>query len=371
MDRDRRMNCLSSPAWTRSSTSPAVHQRGEQTVTEPAGMDPVLAELSYESIEMLRIFRHSGSFREVALRFGRDERTVSLQLMDVDKAFWSAHQVHILEREARRRAYQLTPAGEIFVSLLEPIGAATRDAIDAAVSGTWQAPAAQARTSGFLTLFANFTAHDFKTRMQHILWDTQAAAELLGPYAPDDVRELLQRIIASSRWMARQTEGLQAASGLAGSLGREPVSTQEVFDESCRMLAAVDQFVNQAAITRDSLPRVAANEILLRLLFQCLLQNACVNGRVGVPVAVHASAELVDGAWHFSIEDNGLSFPEDRIGSLFDPRVQGGQTGTDERGGGADLAFCRAIIEWHDGNIWAESGPEPGATFKFTIPDPR
>ncbi len=109
-------------------------------MSDHAVLDPVLAKLSYESIEMLRLFREIGSFKEVAFQFGRDERTVSRQLIELDSAFWSTQQVHILEREPQRKNYRLTPAGEVFVSQLEPITEVTRGAISAAASATRRVP---------------------------------------------------------------------------------------------------------------------------------------------------------------------------------------------------------------------------------------
>ena len=227
------------------------------------------------------------------------------------------------------------------------------------------------RTTGLLRRFADFSAHDFKTPMQHILWDSQAVAELLGTSATPRVRDLLERIIASSRWMQTRTEGLQAASGLTGNRSalREGVWSQKAFDESHRMLAAVDQFVNRATVTRDPLPRVVSNEVLLGFLFQNLLQNACKYGRVDVPVVVHVSAERYEHGWLFSIRDNGRGIPPDRISSIFEPYVRGENISADEPGFGIGLNFCRTIVAWHHGRIWVEPGGTYGSIFKFTIPD--
>jgi PAS domain S-box-containing protein len=226
------------------------------------------------------------------------------------------------------------------------------------------------RTTGLLARFADFSAHDFKTPIHHILWNSQEAADMIGPDADPELRELLARIVDSSRWVQRRTLGLQAASGLTqGRLpSRKLVSSEKAFDESREMLVAVDQFAKDATITSDPLPLVVSDEVLLGFLFQNLLQNACKYGRVNVPVTVHVSAKQVADAWEFSIRDNGRGIPQQRISSIFEPYVRGDNVGTDEPGSGIGLNFCRTIIEWHNGKIWAESGPGVGSAFKFTIP---
>jgi hypothetical protein len=89
-------------------------------------LDPILAALSYETIEWLRSFRDNRSFKEVAARFGRDERTIAQQLMRLDQASWVSQQAHILEREAGRGNYRLTQVGEALVERLERVSEPTR-----------------------------------------------------------------------------------------------------------------------------------------------------------------------------------------------------------------------------------------------------
>lgn len=103
-------------------------------------LDPILATLTYEIIAMLRSFRYERSFKELALRYGRDERTVSRSLLELDQAFWDTQRVHIIERELGRRTYRLTKAGEAFVNGLEPVPEMTQAAINAATAITRRIP---------------------------------------------------------------------------------------------------------------------------------------------------------------------------------------------------------------------------------------
>jgi hypothetical protein len=103
-------------------------------------LDPILATLTYEMIAMLSSFREERSFKELAARYGRDERTVSRQLLELDQAFWDTQRVHIIERELGRRTYRLTKAGEVFVNGLDPVPEMTRSAINAATALTRRIP---------------------------------------------------------------------------------------------------------------------------------------------------------------------------------------------------------------------------------------
>jgi DNA-binding transcriptional LysR family regulator len=101
-------------------------------------LDPIVAALTCENIEWLRSFRFEGSFKDVAARFGRDERTISQQLQRLDQAFWDGKQVRILARDGR--TYHLTKAGKAFVDLLEDVVQRTRIAIDGAAAATRHVP---------------------------------------------------------------------------------------------------------------------------------------------------------------------------------------------------------------------------------------
>ena len=66
-----------------------------------------------------------------------------------------------------------------------------------------------------------------------------------------------------------------------------------------------------------------------------------------------------------SVHDTGTGIPPEIQTQLFQKFVTGRVRG---RGSGLGLAFCRLVIEAHNGRIWAESTPGNGATFHFTLP---
>jgi light-regulated signal transduction histidine kinase (bacteriophytochrome) len=97
-----------------------------------------------------------------------------------------------------------------------------------------------------------------------------------------------------------------------------------------------------------------------------LIGNA-IKFRGSEPVRIHISAEESDGAWQFSLEDNGIGMEQkhtDRIFTIF----QRLHTREEYAGTGLGLAICKKVVERHGGVIWVDSQPGRGSIFNWTIP---
>jgi len=71
----------------------------------------------------------------------------------------------------------------------------------------------------------------------------------------------------------------------------------------------------------------------------------------------------------FTVEDNGIGIPADKMDNLFKKFYQIDTTLTRKHGGtGLGLSICKGIIEAHNGTIWLDKGYSKGASFKFTLP---
>ena len=120
-------------------------------------------------------------------------------------------------------------------------------------------------------------------------------------------------------------------------------------------------------IARDPLPTVDGDMTQLTQLFQNLVANA-IKFRADAAPDIRVSAERQEGAWLFSVRDNGIGIAaeyRERVFVLFQ-RLHG----RDEYSGtGIGLAICKKIVERHGGIIWVEATPGGGTTFRFTIPD--
>ena len=74
----------------------------------------------------------------------------------------------------------------------------------------------------------------------------------------------------------------------------------------------------------------------------------------------------VDANVEVIVADNGCGLPDDNAIKIFEAFFT-----TKPRGLGMGLAISRSIIEAHEGRLWAESNPNGGATFRFTLPVAR
>jgi signal transduction histidine kinase len=121
-----------------------------------------------------------------------------------------------------------------------------------------------------------------------------------------------------------------------------------------------------AVIQTTELPVVKAEFSLLTSLFQNLVGNA-IKFRGDKPPVIAVAAVRQDGAWLFSVADNGIGIaPEfaDRIFVIF----QRLHDRTAYAGTGIGLAMCRKIVEHYGGKIWLDTEYHPGAKFNFTLP---
>lgn len=128
----------------------------------------------------------------------------------------------------------------------------------------------------------------------------------------------------------------------------------------------------------EHMPKINADPLQMRQLFQNLIGNALKFHRPDVPPKVTIHSKITqpttddDGIYEIRVSDNGVGFDEkylDRIFAVFQ-RLHGRDS---YEGTGIGLAVCRKIVERHDGTITASSIPGKGSTFiiSFPIKKPR
>ena len=85
--------------------------------------------------------------------------------------------------------------------------------------------------------------------------------------------------------------------------------------------------------------------------------------------AISCHAKQTDNKIQVTVMDTGVGIAHENLEKIFDKFKQVGDTLTNKPSGtGLGLPICKQIVEYHGGSIWAESEPNKGAKFSFTIP---
>jgi signal transduction histidine kinase len=101
-----------------------------------------------------------------------------------------------------------------------------------------------------------------------------------------------------------------------------------------------------------------------------LLSNAIHHSPAGGTVLLVA-ARTADGV-EVTVTDRGPGFATGDLPRVFEKFYRGEQARSRATGGsGLGLAIAAAIIEAHNGRIWAENADGGGAIVGFEIPDSR
>ncbi len=97
-----------------------------------------------------------------------------------------------------------------------------------------------------------------------------------------------------------------------------------------------------------------------------LISNAVKYTRRQETAVIEIGQTTIDDQTVFFVRDNGVGFDMKWAGKLFAP-FQRLHRETEFEGTGIGLATTQRIVEKHKGRIWAESEPDCGATFFFTL----
>jgi len=112
---------------------------------------------------------------------------------------------------------------------------------------------------------------------------------------------------------------------------------------------------------------VHADENMIKTLIRNLVSNAIkftsADGKVEL-FAVENDAKV-----EVAVKDNGQGMNSENLDRLFKMETMHSTQGTKDEGGtGMGLILCREFVEKHGGKIWAESEPDKGSVFKFSLP---
>ena len=214
--------------------------------------------------------------------------------------------------------------------------------------------------------FLLHTCHDLRTHLRSIR--THAELLLRGPETPlvSGLAEPLGFIVDGARRIDLLVDGL-AGYSIALQIEKGSFQATPMGAILRAALARLDQEIrdNDAIVSYDKLPSVPGDPDRLIQVFENLLRNALRHRGEASP-RIHITAEKQAEEWRFAVRDNGPGVEPAYLESIFKPFER--LPAMERSGPGLGLAICRAIVERHGGQIWAESNDGTGCTFLFTLP---
>jgi PAS domain S-box-containing protein len=223
-----------------------------------------------------------------------------------------------------------------------------------------------------LEAFSYSVSHDLRAPLRHVSGFSDKLARHLGEDADEKSLHYLGIIGNSAKRMSQLIDDLLVYSRLGRSALRlQPVDMQSTVAETRAMLdanLAADGSPQQVAWKIEPLPIVVADENMMRQVWLNLLGNAVKYSSNRERSQVEVShRRLDDGSHEFCVRDNGAGFDMAYAGKLFGV-FQRLHKSSDFPGTGIGLASVKRVLARHGGGISAESEPDQGAIFRFTLP---
>jgi light-regulated signal transduction histidine kinase (bacteriophytochrome) len=218
-----------------------------------------------------------------------------------------------------------------------------------------------------LERFAYIASHDLQEPLRMVITYTQLLERAYHECFDTRGAQYLQFIVEGATRMKALVDALLEYARIGRDAPRlERVACAAVLDDVLTSLH-LTLAEAQAQVTWEPLPTVHADRVQLGQVLQNLLTNA-IKFRGAAPPRIHLSACKSHGQWQITCTDNGMGFAPEYAERIFLPFQRLYADRHTYPGSGIGLAICKKIIEAHGGRIWAESVPDQGATFRFTIP---
>ncbi len=217
-----------------------------------------------------------------------------------------------------------------------------------------------------LESFSYSVSHDLRAPLRAVDGFSQALLDDFGPQLPAEALRYVLTIRDGARRMGKLIDDLLTFS----RLGRAPLEKENV-NTGNLVLSALSELKSQQEgrninLLIGDLPPCNGDPSLLKQVWLNLLSNALKYTRKLDAAVVEIGCNATAERDVFFVRDNGTGFDMRYAGKLFGV-FQRLHRAEDFEGTGVGLAIVQQIITRHGGRVWADAGPDRGATFYFTL----
>lgn len=217
-----------------------------------------------------------------------------------------------------------------------------------------------------LEAFAYAVSHDLRAPLRSMSGFSQILREAAPAGLDEKSLHYLNRIHDASLKMSGLIEDLLNLSRVTRTtLAPHAIDLTQLWTEAAATVRERYPGLEVALTIQPGL-NLVGDARLLRIALENLLDNACKYSSVRSLAQIAIGAEQRnDECVHF-IRDNGIGFDMAYADKLFWP-FQRLHAESQFPGTGIGLVTVQRIAAMHGGRVWAESAPDQGATFFFTV----
>jgi two-component system, chemotaxis family, CheB/CheR fusion protein len=220
------------------------------------------------------------------------------------------------------------------------------------------------------TDFIAMLGHELRSPLNVLITALRALDETPDQSLRDQLPAMCLR---NARYMARLVEELLDLSRISrDELQVVPrrVSVQQVCRRAVELAGPVlEEHRQKLDLTLPPAPlRLFVDDVRIAQAIVNLLDNAAKYSPAGGSIRLEARERA--GRVAIQVQDEGAGIPEELVGKVFEPFVQGEPARSRARSGlGLGLALVRRIVELHGGTVTVKSaGIKRGSTFTITLP---
>ena len=217
-----------------------------------------------------------------------------------------------------------------------------------------------------LEAFGAAVAHDLRAPLRHI----DGFAAMLAEQLPNDLSTYgaVDRIRGACAQAQNIIDALLALSRVSKAAARRrALNISDMMRELCDELSSLEPH-RRFQFTIEPNMVVQADAALARILLTNLLSNAIKFARTRPVTQIVFSRRATPSGQEYSLRDNGIGFDANTPLLPARPFVRR-HAASEFEGVGLGLTIVQRIVTLHGGALRAESSPDGGAVFYFTLGD--
>jgi len=213
-------------------------------------------------------------------------------------------------------------------------------------------------------------SHDLKAPVRHIIGYVSLLSKKYWEILPDDGRHYLDTITGAAKNMGELIDGLLQFSRIGRiEINQSLVNMNEIVDIMIQPIKEQD-LEHRIEFTIDSLPTAYGDIEMMKSVWSNLIENAVKFTSKKEIARIAIGADETNDEIVYYIKDNGAGFDMQYAAKLFTV-FQRLHSREDYEGTGVGLATVKRTINRHGGRTWAISAVDEGATFYFSLNQPK